>query len=69
MNYVAPDGQLHITHPLDKYFQIFIKRELSTLNPDGELKLLDAKTSAYLALDSLVDYGSSSENYLESMRK
>ena len=63
---------MHQTHPLHKYFQALVKRELSTLNSDD---LATPGLSAgsqrpnYLILDILVDRGTSATDDLEHLQK
>jgi len=60
------------THPLHKYFQALIKRELSTLNSDDLATpglSVGSQPPNYLILDILVDCGTSAADDLEYLQK
>jgi hypothetical protein len=63
---------MHQTHPLHKYFQALVKRELSALNSDDLATpslSADSQRPNYLILDILVDRGISATDDLEHLQK
>ena len=72
VTYVSPVGQMQQIHPLHKYFEALVKRELSTLNSDDlATPVLSAGSQRpnYLIVDILVDRGTSTTDDLEYLKK
>ena len=72
MTYVNPAGQMQQAHPLHKYFQALVKRELSALNSDDPATpCLSAGSQPpnHLILDILVDCGTTTTDDLEYLQK